>query len=191
MWFWESSAYAAFWLDVARSDLATWIQLTPYVYAMFEGIHLIGVAFFFGPVVLLDLRLVGLWPEFLAGPAGRFLLRISVPAFALLAVSGALLFVPSADRYAASPVFFVKVGAIAIGALNALAFHLAAWRRVDASDRSARTPWTARTTAVVSILVWVSVIALGRSMGYERRDPPPSDLDTLPWLDAVTPSEGG
>jgi hypothetical protein len=29
------------------------------------------------------------------------------------------------------------------------------------------------------------VIALGRSMGYERRDPPPSDLDAFPWLDVA------
>ena len=180
------SAYAAFWMDVARGDLATWIQLTPYAYATLEGVHLVGVAFFFGAIVLLDLRLLGLMPELLAGTAGRFLLRICIPAFALLLLSGALLFVPSADRYAQSPVFFAKLAAIAAGGVNALAFHLAAWRRIDAADRGTRTPWTARATAVVSMLVWISVIALGRSMGYERRDPPPSDLDILPWVDAAS-----
>ena len=121
----------AFWEELARGDLATWTQLTPYAYATFEGIHLVGVAFFFGAVFLLDLRLLGLMPQLLAGPTGRFLLRISAPAFALLAVTGVLLFVPSADRYAASPIFFLKMGAIAAGGLNALAFHVAAWQRVD------------------------------------------------------------
>ena len=135
MSFWENPTYAEFWLEIARGDLATWIQLTPYVYAVFEGIHLVGVAFFFGSIFLLDLRLLGLMPQLLAAPAGRFLLRIAGPAFVLLAVSGTLLFVPSADRYAASPVFFLKLGAIAAGGLNALAFHLAAWRRVDAWSR--------------------------------------------------------
>ena len=178
MSFWEIR-YTAVWQELARGDLATWIQLTPYAYATLEGIHLIGVAVFFGSVFLLDLRLLGLMPQLHAGATGRFLLRISVPAFALLAVSGVLLFVPSADRYATSPVFFAKMGAIAAGGLNALAFHIAAWRRVDDWGRRARTPWTARGAAVVSVLVWITVIALGRWMGYERREPPASDLDPL------------
>ncbi|HJR71003.1 MAG TPA: DUF6644 family protein [Gammaproteobacteria bacterium] len=185
----DDSTYAAFWLDLARSDLATWMQLTPYAYATAEGIHLVGVAFFFGSIFLLDLRLLGLMPQVLAGPAGRFLLRISAPAFLLLAVSGALLFVPSADRYAVSPIFFIKVGAITVGGLNALAFHVAAWRRVEVWGQRARTPWTARTAAAVSILVWITVIALGRWMGYERRDPPAAELE-LPFAaysGSVTP----
>ena len=89
MSFWENPTYAEFWLEIARGDLATWIQLTPYVYAVFEGIHLVGAAFFFGSIFLLDLRLLGFAPQLLAGPTGRFLLRIAGPAFAVLAVSGA------------------------------------------------------------------------------------------------------
>jgi hypothetical protein len=183
MSFWENPTYAEFWLEIARGDLATWIQLTPYVYAVFEGIHLVGAAFFFGSIFLLDLRLLGFAPQLLAGPAGRFLLRIAGPAFVLLALSGTLLFVPSADRYAASPVFFLKLGAIAAGGLNALAFHVSAWRRVDAWSSRARPPWTVRAAAVVSVVVWVSVIALGRGMGYESRQPPPADLDAFPAFD--------
>ena len=179
---WHDLTHAAFWLDLARGDLATWIQLTPYAYATFEGIHLVGVAFFFGSLFLLDLRLLGLMPELLVEPAGRFLLRISAPAFALLAISGALLFIPSADRYATSAIFFLKMGAVAVGGVNAFVLHIAAWKRVGASGERARTPLTARTTAVVSIAVWVTVIALGRWMGYETREPPGVELE-LPWLD--------
>lgn len=179
MSFWQEPAYAAFWLDVARGDLATWIQLTPYAYAAIESVHLVGVAFFFGPLFLLDLRLLGVLPRLPAGPAGRLLLRISIPAFALLTSSGALLFVPSADRYASSQVFFAKLAAMALGGVNALVLHLAAWRRIHAWGSSAGAPPAARLTAAVSILVWLSVIALGRALGYERRDPPPSDLDEI------------
>src|SRR5688572_5224797 len=138
---WHDLTHAAFWLDLARGDLATWIQLTPYAYATFEGIHLVGVAFFFGSLFLLDLRLLGLMPELLVEPAGRFLLRISVPAFALLAISGALLFIPSADRYATSPIFFLKMGAVAVGGVNALVLHIAAWRRIGVRGERAWTPW--------------------------------------------------
>ena len=188
MSFWHDLTHSAFWLELARGDLATFIQLTPYVYATFEGVHLVGVAFFLGSILLLDLRLLGLMPDVLAGPTDGFLLRICIPAFVLVSASGILLFVPSADRYAASPIFFVKMGMIAVGALNALAFHGAAWQRVAVWAGRARPPWTARASAVVSALVWISVIVLGRWMGYERREPPDVDLDTLQWFDAARPS---
>jgi hypothetical protein len=183
MSFWQDPRYAEFWLELARGDLATWIQLTPYAYAAFEGIHLVGAAFFFGSIFLLDLRLLGLAPHVLAGPAGRFLLRIAGLAFALLFVSGVLLFVPSADRYAASPVFYLKLGAIAIGGLNAGAFHLTAWQRIETWEARPRPPWSVRAAAIVSVIVWIAVIALGRGMGYESRQPPAADLDTLPAFD--------
>ena len=167
------------WLDLARSDLATWLQLTPYAYATIEGIHLVGVAFFFGAIFLLDLRLLGLMRTLVAGPAARFLLGISAPAFATLAVSGTLLFVPSADRYAASPVFLLKLAAIAVGGLNALAFRLGAEQRIDVWGAAQRAPTAARAAAVISVLVWIAVIVLGRSMGYERREPPGVELELL------------
>jgi hypothetical protein len=180
---WHDPEYAAFWLGVARGDLAVWIQLTPYVYAALEGVHLVGVAFFFGAILLLDLRVLGLMPRLPARPAAQLLLRICGAAFVVLAVSGALMFVPSADRYAASPVFFIKMGATAAGGLNALAFHFGPWQQVDAWGRRARAPSTARAAAVISVLVWIGVITLGRSMGYERREPPPIDFE-LDWFDA-------
>lgn len=186
--FWRDPAYAAFWLDVARSDLAVWLQLTPYVYAVLEGVHLVGVALFFGSILLLDLRLLGLTPELPVQPVGRFLLRICAAGLLLLAVSGALMFVPSADRYAASPVFLVKMGALAAGACNALVMHVTQWRDVDAWERRARVPGTVRAAAVVSVLVWLGVIALGRAMGYERREPPQVDFE-LDWFAAIVVSE--
>jgi hypothetical protein len=184
---WHDLTHAGLWLEIARGDLATWIQLTPYVFAVLEGVHLVGVAFFFGSIFLLDLRLLGLTPTLLTGPAGRFLLRISVPAFAMVAVSGALLFIPSADRYVASATFSAKMGALVIGGLNALAFHIAAWRRVDTWGDGAHIPWAARATAIVSVVAWISVIALGRAMGYERREAPEVDVDTLRQFDAALP----
>lgn len=181
---WRDPAYTAFWLDLARSDLAVWLQLTPYVYAALEGIHLVGVASFFGPIFLLDLRLLGLAPELPVGASGRFLLRICAAGFLLIAVSGVLMFVPSADRYAASPVFLVKMGTVAAGACNALVLHVTRWRDVGAwGRRRARVPGAVRAAAVVSVLVWLGVIVLGRAMGYERREPPQVDFE-LDWFAA-------
>ena len=180
---WHDLTHASFWLELARGDLATWIQLTPYAYAAIEGVHLVGIAFLFGPIFLLDLRLLGLLPRLITGPTGRFLLNVTAPAFAVVAVSGILMFVSAADRYAASPVFLIKMAAIVLGGTNALVFHIAVWPRVDVWSERRRTPRTARTAAIVSMLVWTSVIVLGRWMGYELREPPEMDFESLPWFD--------
>jgi hypothetical protein len=174
--------HAAFWLELARSDLATWIQLTPYVYAVIEGVHLVGIAFFFGPILLLDLALLGLLPRLSGRPTERFLLSIAAPAFAVVAASGTLMFISAADRYAASPVFVAKLGIIFLGGTNAVAIKLADGQRAHVGDKAHRRRPIGRVVAVVSLLVWLSAIVLGRSMGYELRKPPPMDFDALPWL---------
>lgn len=191
MAFWRDPSYADFWLGVARGDLATWIQLTPYAYAAIEGVHLIGVAFFFGSIFLLDLRLLGFAERLVAESTARFLLSVAAPAFALLLLSGVLLFVPSADRHAASPVFFLKLGAIAAGGLNALAFHVGSWQRVRTWSYAALPPSSARTAAMLSVAIWLGVIALGRAMGYERREAPSFDPAALPAFDARPAAGGG
>jgi hypothetical protein len=185
MAFWHDPAYSAFWLGVARGELATWIQLTPYVYAILEAVHLVGVTFFFGSIFVLDLRLLGLMPQIAPESASRFLLSVSAPAFALIVASGILLFIPSADRHAESMVFFVKCAAIAAGGGNALAFHRMARRPAGVWGDAVRARRPARLTAIVSMTVWIGVIVLGRAMGYERRKPPEVDLDALPVFGAV------
>lgn len=188
----DDSAYVAFFFELTRSDLAVWIQLTPYVYATLEGVHLIGVAFFFGPILLLDLTLLGALRALKALPSAAvapFLLRIALAAFVLIALSGALMFVPSADRYATSPVFVAKLAALAGGGLNAFAFHRAARRRDDAHRARRGRAWSPRAAAVASLTVWIAVIALGRAMGYERRTTPAADLGELPYFEAAPRSE--
>lgn len=180
---WHDPDYIAFWLAVARSDLAGWLQLTPYAYAVIEGLHLVGISFFFGSIFLLDLRLLGLVARPATAGTARFLLGITAPAFAVVLASGVLLFIPAADRYATSPTFFVKMGVIFLGGLNALVLHATAWRSIRAWGDAARPPGNVRAAAALSILVWLGAIVLGRAMGYEQRQPPLLDLGDLPMLD--------
>ena len=80
MAWWRDPDYVAFWLAIAGSDLAGWLQLTPYAYAVVEGLHLAGISFFFGSIFLLDLRLLGVVPQPATARTARFLLGIIVTA---------------------------------------------------------------------------------------------------------------
>jgi hypothetical protein len=136
-------------------------------YGVVNLIHVLGVSALFGSLLLLDLRLMGLW-------RGVPLASIAAPAvpmaragFVLAAASGTCLIVTNATEYADNPFLLIKFSAIAIGLLNvALLETLPGWRA-----RHTRTPTSAESNRLavlggVSLLCWLTAIASGRMIGY-------------------------
>jgi hypothetical protein len=50
--------------------------------------------------------------------------------------------------------------------MNAVAFLTGPYQGVSAWNVDVASPWTARASAVLSMVLWLSIIACGRSMGY-------------------------
>jgi hypothetical protein len=171
------------WETLARSELASWIQLTPFAFAAIESLHLVAVALFFGAMVLLDLRLVGIGPALPVRLSARHILPLAIAAFLVITITGILLFVSAADRYIVSVSFQVKVLLIILGGLNLAVFHTTIWRRVDDWGTRPGAPGVVKVFGALSILVWVATLVAGRWMGYEPRLPPGSDaLVLIPWI---------
>jgi hypothetical protein len=53
-----------------------------------------------------------------------------------------------------------------LAGLNALAFHRGAFRSVDRWDAGSTAPAAARAAAVLSLALWIGVIAAGRLLAY-------------------------
>ena len=64
-----------------------------------------------------------------------------------------------------STAFRIKLAAMILAGVNALAFHLTTYRGVVAWDESA-TPRAARLAGFVSLALWVCVVVSGRLVGY-------------------------
>lgn len=64
--------------------------------------------------------------------------------------------------------FWLKMGAIALAGLNMFIFELLTVKTVAAWDRGAPTPRAAKLAGILSILLWASVIVLGRVIGYTK-----------------------
>lgn len=128
-------------------------------YPIVNALHIIGVALLFGAIVPLDLRLAG-WRRDAAAVDGlsRLLLPIAIFGFLLAATAGLLLFAADARAYAASPLFRAKMVLIATALANALALRRVDWRQA----RSRRVA----LAAAASLFLWLSVIVLGRMIGY-------------------------
>lgn len=129
-------------------------------YPLVNTLHIVGIALLFGSIVALDLRLIG-WRA-RAGPADRIselLLPVAISGLGLAIPAGLLLFATDARTYAASSLFQAKMLLIALAIGNAL------WLRiVERRGRSSRKRM--RLAAAASIALWLSVIVLGRLIGY-------------------------
>ena len=55
---------------------------------------------------------------------------------------------------------------IIVAGLNAAAFHAWPFRSVAAWNQFAPTPWPVRVAASLSLVLWVTIAALGRLIAY-------------------------
>lgn len=153
-----------FWDPIAQSSLATFVGQSTWAYPALETLHVLGIALVFGPILLFDLRVLGLNRDMELRRLHQALLPWVWAGFLINAASGALMFVSDAAAFAANPAFRVKLGLIAIAGFNALLFQIGLFPkmiRIDgANERSAKA------SAAASIALWVAIITAGRLMAY-------------------------
>lgn len=134
------------WLE--HSGLGLAMRRSLWLYPLAEIVHILGIALLVGPAMMFDLRLLG-WSRHLPVTAmAGHLLPWSRRGLALVATTGALMFV-----------------AHAAGA-NVLVFHRRTLRSVAGWDAGAPAPRPARVAAMCSLVVWTGAIACGRLLGY-------------------------
>ena len=139
----------------------------PWTYALVNLGHLLGIALLFGGVVLLDLRLLGVWRLVPLHIVSRLAEPLAVIGFSIAAVTGLALLSANATEYEDNPFIYIKMGAIAAGLANALVVNLLpAWRARRVRDLSLRERRQLAIAGAASLASWATAIAAGRLMGY-------------------------
>lgn len=143
-----------------------WLWLYPSV----ETVHIVGIGLLFGSIAVLDLRLLGLSRSIPVKRLAAHVLPWTAGSFLLIVPSGLLMFTAHASEFIDSPVFILKMCLIMSAGLNAALFHGLVFRTADVWDssemRDLPPPPSARISAAISLLVWISVIACGRLLAY-------------------------
>ena len=143
-----------------------WLWLYPAV----ETVHIVGIGLLFGSIAILDLRLLGLGRGIPVRLLARHVLPWTAVAFLLIVPSGLMMFTAHASDFISSPVFVLKMGLILAAGLNAALFHAMVFPSVEVWDaeemRRLPPPPSARICALLSILIWIAVIACGRLLAY-------------------------
>jgi hypothetical protein len=125
-------------------------------FAATETLHLLALAALFGVVVVVDLSALRLAFRATAPvDIARGLTPVLAIALGLIAVSGLLLVAAGPLKYYTNPLFPLKLSALAAALAVQFGLHRAL----------ARGHVAAKPLAVVSLVLWLGVIVLGRWLG--------------------------
>jgi hypothetical protein len=135
----------------------------PYV----EGAHVLGLSLSVGTVMWFDLRLLGaamrtrpVWEVFEDVKLWMF------AGFGVMFSTGALLFAAHATKAYSNNFFRAKLALLILAGANAAVYHLTIDRSRAEWGKSPFPPTPARLIGLVSLLLWFSVIAVGRIVAY-------------------------
>jgi hypothetical protein len=155
--------------DVEASGIGEWMRSNLLALPMVEAAHVLCITLVFGSILVVDLRLLGLFDRHRAVTrVSREMLGWTWSAFAGAVVTGGIYFAANATTYWFNNAFRFKMLAILLAGINMAVFQLVTWRGVSEWDREAATPRAARVAAALSILIWTVVIVLGRLIGFTK-----------------------
>jgi hypothetical protein len=153
------------WLEQTRIGSA--IAEGRYAFPIIEGIHLIGLCVAVGLLMLVDLRLMGVFlPQVAPRELHRQLLPYVLGGFCVVVVAGVLLLSSEASTVIAAPPWPFKLFFMALGGFNAVYFEFVGARRPDAMPARGPLPAYVRRAGCASFALWVLVIICGRLIPY-------------------------
>jgi hypothetical protein len=154
-------------LQLQDTTFSTWLRESQYAFPLIEAAHLLGLALSFGLILLTDLRLTGL---LLRGvPLADLLdgLRAYIfGGFALTFSTGILLFVSEPETLVNNLPFWLKVAAMVVACINALAFELRFGHRAQQWAHGPVVPGGAAAAGWISLVFWTLATIFGRSIPY-------------------------
>ena len=157
-----------------------WLESTPwsiallesfYVWPLLESTHVVSLMLFVGTTAMMDLRLLGV--TFGSVPVTEFTQRLlpwTRVGFAIMLVTGVLLFYSSPVRYYHNLFFRLKVIVLIIAGLNVWFFHSRTHKTVGEWAGRFTPPRGARMAAAVSLIAWATVVVAGRLVAYNWFD---------------------
>jgi len=131
-------------------------------FPIIETFHLLALTLLFGAILMLNLRLCGLFMKNLPiQQVTRDLAPWTIWSLVVILASGYMLFTSEAMKCYASVPFQAKM----LFLFAAIAYHFTVYRKVTRSDREPKRVWGV-TLAVISVLLWLGVGLGGRGIGF-------------------------
>ncbi|MEC7991737.1 MAG: DUF6644 family protein [Pseudomonadota bacterium] len=157
------------WLD--SQSWSTAIHESIYLYAWIETTHVITLMVFLGMLFVIDLRM--LWAIFPKVPASIIAQRLDKPmmiGFAMMLITGFLLYYAIPVRTTQSLWFRIKVVLLIVAGINAFLFRAKMQASSSSWDLDPIPPKRIRVGAMLSLVLWAGVVITGRTIAYDWFD---------------------
>lgn len=149
------------------SPLATAIRESDNLFPILQTFHILGTIGLAGTIAIVDLRLLNVAFRREAPAAiAESLLPITWVGFAIMALSGGLLFVAQSAKIYENVFLRVKLLLLVLAIGNVVLFHSTTYRHVRAWGGDVPPPMSARAFALLSLILWTGVIVTGRFIAY-------------------------
>jgi hypothetical protein len=158
-------------------DFMAWLEASTLGHVMRESgvwtygcvnlVHILGVAALFGSVLILDLRLLGLWRKIALAAISKPTVGVATAGFIIAAISGPCLLATKATEYVDNPFLYIKFSAIGLGLLNVFFLgRLSAWKQHKTRELSAHEQSRLAVSGGISLFCWLTAVSAGRMIGY-------------------------
>lgn len=157
------------WLESTSGSIA--LHESIWVYPIVESVHVLTLCLFLGMTVMIDLRLLG--TSLTATPVSqvyRSLAPWMFAGFAVMVMSGTLLFYAVPVKTYLNIFFRLKMTFLLIAGLNVVVFHFITSRSMPHWDLDVRPPLRARLAGGLSLALWAAVAVCGRMIAYNWFD---------------------
>jgi len=159
------------------ADLLAWLEGSSlghamrnsgvWTYGIVNLTHILGVSSLFGAILVLDLRLLGLWRSVPLASIARPTVPIATVGFFVAAISGLCLTSTNGSEYIGNPFLLIKFPAIFVGLLNVgVLSRLPAWKERDTRTISTAEQRQLSVFGGVSLVSWLTAVGAGRLIGY-------------------------
>lgn len=146
---------------IPETAVADWVVSSPYIWPALESIHFVSLCVLMGSLLVIDLRLIGLYRDRCASLVPR-LTGLALAAFLVNLATGLLFFAGNTYKYVGNPAFNLKLGLIAVAGLNALFFRFRLRGLLDTGDVTGSSV----VVGSLSLLLWSGVIVCGRMITF-------------------------
>lgn len=158
-------------------ELLTWLEGSAlgeslrssgvWTYGLINLGHIAGIGTLFGSVLILDLRLIGVWRHIPLATLTQPAVPLSIIGFVVAAASGICMLSFNAAEYYGNPFLLIKFPAMALALANAVVVsRLPAWRQKAIREPTATERRYLGIAGGISLLGWTATLAAGRMIGY-------------------------
>ena len=154
-----------------------WLEMSPlgfamretgvWTYALVNLAHIFGISLLFGAIVVLDLRLLGVWGKIPLDLMARPTIGVAGTGFVIAILTGPALLATKATEYVGNPFLPIKLTAIVLGIINLAILHrLPAWKERANPDMGAAKRRQLALAGSASLVCWISAISAARMIAY-------------------------